>query len=108
MSTINYVPITGKPLNHLDFIYQLQLINEKLTGGDLVKIANDFQKKYEVCIGGPRVIEEYEKQYMDNITPFIMGGLVDILKELELSHNRKKISILDGKVLDNNEPASTK
>ena len=102
-----FVPITGKPLHHMDFMYQIQA-NYNLTGVALVEKANDIQQKYELCIGGPHVIKEAEKQFITTSKTFVLGGLVGILKELELSHNRKKTSILDGKVLNNNEPASTK
>lgn len=94
-------------MHHLDLMYQIQAITD-LTGMKLVEEANDIQQKYELCIGGPHVIEEAEKQFITTSKTFVLGGLVGILKELELSHNRKKTSILDGKVLNNNEPASTK
>lgn len=94
-------------MHHLDLMYQIQAITD-LTGTDLVKEANEIQQEYELCIGGPHVIKEAEKQFITTSKTFVLGGLVGILKELELSHNRKKTSILDGKVLNNNEPASTK
>jgi len=94
-------------LHHLDLMYQIQAIYH-VTGTKLVEKANKIQQKYELCIGGPHVIEEAEKQFITTSKTFVLGGLVGILKELELSHNRKKTSILDGKVLNNNEPASTK
>ena len=102
-----FVPITGKPLHHMDFMYQIQA-NSDLTGTKLVEEANDIQQKYEVCIGGPNVIEDAENQFIERAKAFVNDHLVDLMKELELSHNRKKTSILVDKVLDNNEPASTK
>ena len=102
-----FVPITGKPLHHMDFIYQIQA-NSILRGTKLVEEANTIQENYVVCIGGPNVIEDAENQFIERAKAFVNDHLVDLMKELELSHNRKKTSILVDKVLDNNEPASTK
>tara|TARA_B100000925_G_C21973614_1_gene459034 strand:+ start:670 stop:984 length:315 start_codon:yes stop_codon:yes gene_type:complete len=102
-----FVPITGKPLHHLDFIYQLQASTDK-TGMDIVKLGHTIQKKYELCVGGPNVVENYEKQFIKNASSFVVNGLTNIMEELDLSHNRKIASILVDKLLDNNESASTK
>lgn len=101
-----FVPITGKPLHHLEFIYQLQAETNK-TGSEVVKLGHTIQKKYEVCVGGPNVVQTYEKQFIKNASSFVVNGLADMMEELDLSHNRKIASILVDKLLDNNESAST-
>ena len=91
----------------MDFMYQIQAISD-LTGTNLVDEANKIQQEYDLCIGGPNVIQDAENQFIERAKAFVNDHLVDLMKELELSHNRKKTSILVDKVLDNNEPASSK
>ncbi len=104
-----FVPITGKPLSHEEFITQMLLANEGiLNAQQILGFACGIQKKYKVCIGPPNIIEDQIQNFMNNLGTLQMSGIDEYTRmELDLSRKRKILTILVPKVLSNNESGST-
>jgi hypothetical protein len=105
-----FVPITGKPMTHEEFTTILLLENENsgLSPQQILGFACGLQKKYNVCIGGPDIIETQMQNFMDNLGTLQQSGIDEYTRmELDLSRKRKILTILVDKVLSNNESGST-
>jgi hypothetical protein len=105
-----YIPITGKPMTHEEFT-TLMLLGNQTSGMNpqqILGFACGLQKKYNVCIGGPDIIETQMENFMDNLGTLQKSGVDEHTRmELDLSRKRKILTILVDKVLSNNESRST-
>lgn len=105
-----FVPITGKPITHEEFTTQMLLENQggSLNSQQLLGFACGLQQKYNICTGGPDVIERHMQNFMDNLGTLQKSGVGEYtMMELDLSRKRKILTILVDKVLSNNESGST-
>lgn len=105
-----FVPITGKPMTQEEFTTILLLENENsgLDPQQILGFACGLQKEYNVCIGGPDIIENQMQNFMDNLATLQQSGIDEYTRmELDLSRKRKILTILVDKVLSNNESGST-
>lgn len=105
-----FAPITGKPMTHEEFTTILLQENEGsgLSPQQILGFACGLQKEYNVCIGGPDIIETQMQNFMDNLGTLQQSGVDEYTRmELDLSRKRKILTILVDKVLSNNEFGST-
>lgn len=103
-----FVPITGADLDSERFITMLMQENKDFDAKEMLTFACALQKKYQVCTGGPNVIEEKMRRLLDNLSLLKNGGVDEYMRmELDLSRKRKILTILVPKVLSNNGFSST-
>ena len=82
--------------------------NKDFNAKQMLTFACALQKKYEVCTGGPDVIENKMRHLLDNLSLLKNGGVDEYMRmELDLSRKRKILTILVPKVLSNNGFSST-
>ena len=96
---MNYVPITGKPLNHEAFLTHFLQLNPNEEAFEILQTASTLQKEYKICDADPLVFENTMKDAVDNMATIDEYTRI----ELDLSRKRKILTILVPKQLSNNE-----
>jgi hypothetical protein len=96
---MEYVPITGKPLNHEVFLTQFLLLNKDEDSYDILQEASKLQQEYKICDADPAVFKNTMDNAMRNMSTIDKYTRI----ELDLSRKRKILTILVPKQLSNNE-----
>jgi hypothetical protein len=96
---MNYVPITGKPLNHEAFLTQFLVLNKDEEAFNILQKASELQLKYKICDADPDVFKNKMDNAVRNMKPLDEYTRI----ELDLSRKRKILTILVPNLLDNNE-----
>jgi hypothetical protein len=96
---MNYVPITGKPLNHEAFLTHFLQLNPNEEAFQILQKASTLQKEYKICDADPLVFENTMANVKENMATIDEYTMI----ELDLSRKRKILTILVPKQLSNNE-----
>ena len=96
---MQYVPITGKPLNHEVFLTQFLLLNKDEDSYDILQEASILQQEYKICDADPEIFKNTMVDTVRNMSTIDKYTRI----ELDLSRKRKILTILVPKQLSNNE-----
>ena len=96
---MEYVPITGRPLNHEVFLTRFLQLNQNKEAFKILQKASELQIEYKICDADPNVFKNTIDNAVRNMKPLDKYTRI----ELDLSRKRKILTILVPNLLDNNE-----